>query len=191
MVSRGSKSKKDQVPRGRKTKLWRQLHRMRQNKGCGRQAEKFELGWAPGKNDWGCPVENTGYVTTMFRGTSYCYVNNLDFGTYGTSSFWDITFFVGIILYKLSVSFQLDFSLCPISCANLSLFFSTAFSSLSWANFGPKKVYAEPSNICCSNGLKYWVKHVNLSLTGVKVCMKIISRKNTFESLRKRLSPLY
>lgn len=71
---------------------------MRQNKGYGRQAEKFGLGQAPEKNDWGCPIEKTGCVTTMFRGASYCYVNKLDFGTYGTSSSWDITFFVGIIL---------------------------------------------------------------------------------------------
>lgn len=43
--------------RGQETKLWRKLHRVRQNKGCGRQAEKLGLVWAPGKNDWGCPVE--------------------------------------------------------------------------------------------------------------------------------------
>lgn len=130
---------------------------MRQNKGCRRQAEKFGLEWAPGKNDRGCPVEKTGCVTTtMLKGTSYCYVNNLDFGIYGTSSSWHVTFFVGIILYRLNVCFHLDFSLCSISCANLSLvFFSTAFSSLSWANFGPKKVYAELSNVPSANGLKY------------------------------------
>lgn len=101
---------------------------------------------------WGCPVENTGCVTTMFRGTSYCYVNNLAFGTYGTSSCWGIMFSVDIILYRLNIYFQMDFSLCSLSCANLSLlFFSTAFSSLSWANFGSKKVYAELANISCSN----------------------------------------
>lgn len=69
-------------------------------------------------------MEKTGCVTmTMFRGTSYCCVNDLDFGTQGASSSWHITFFVGIILYGVNVFFHLDFSLCSISCANLSLVF--------------------------------------------------------------------
>lgn len=158
MVSRGSKFNKDQVQDDKKLGCrGSSTERGRTRAGCGRQAEKFRLGWGPGKNDLGCPVEKTGCVTTtMFRGTSYCCVNNLDFGTYRASSSWHITSFVGIIPYRLNVFFHLDFSLCSISCANLSsVFFSTAFSSLSCANFGPKEVYVELSNICCSSGLKY------------------------------------
>lgn len=122
---------------------------------CGRQAEKIRFGWRPGRNDLGCPVEKTGYVTTtMFQGNQLLLRGYyLDFGTYSS---WHITSFVGIILYRLNVFFHLGFSLCSISCANLSLvFFSAAFSKLSCADFGPKKVYAELLNVCRSSGLKY------------------------------------
>lgn len=60
---------------------------------------------------------------TMFRGSSYCCVNDLDFGTGRASSSWHITSFVGITLYGVNVFFHLDISLCSISCANLSLVF--------------------------------------------------------------------
>lgn len=158
MASRASKFKTDQVQEEKKLSCGgSSTERGRTRTGCGRQAEKFRLGWGPGKNDLGCPVEKAGYVTmTMFRGSSYCCVNKLDFGTYRASSSWHITSFVGIILYRLNVFFHLNFSLCSISCVNLSLlFFSTAFSSFSCANFGPNRVYAELSNICCSRGLEF------------------------------------
>lgn len=158
VVSRGSKFKKGQVQEDKKCgSVGSSTERGRTRTGCGRQAEKFRLGWRPGKNDLGCPVEKTGCVTmTMFRATSYCCMNNLDFGIYRACSSWHIPTFVAIILDRLNVFFHLYFSLCSISCANLSLvFFSTDFSSLSCANFGPKQVYSELSNICCSSGLKH------------------------------------
>lgn len=96
VVSRGSKLKKDWVQEDKKLRCrGSSTERGRTRTGCGRQAEKFRLGWGPGKNDLGCPVEKTGCVTmTMFRGTGYCCVNYLDFGTYRASSSWHITPFV-------------------------------------------------------------------------------------------------